>query len=175
MSDKLIPQWSYSSAPSKLSLLIVAPLNAGTSDSDPTANVYDDAVCMFIKGFFEQFAGQSKALAAFEDLAAGDIVNVFTSGGVAKMRKANATDATKPAHGFVKDAVAAGSPGRFFMAGQINDARAGLTPGATYWLDVAGGGVVNAAPSAAGNLEQEIGVALSATELTVAPKAGVQI
>src|SRR5678815_3348876 len=39
--------------------------------------------------------------ASFENLAAGDFVNLFLSGGVIKVQKADATTNAKPAHGFV--------------------------------------------------------------------------
>src|SRR5438552_291653 len=39
--------------------------------------------------------------AAFENLAAGDFVNLFLSGGVIQARKADASTNAKPAHGFV--------------------------------------------------------------------------
>jgi hypothetical protein len=44
---------------------------------------------------------------AFENLTAGNFVNLFLSGGVIQARKADATDATKPAHGFVLDTTTA--------------------------------------------------------------------
>lgn len=114
--------------------------------------------------------GITKLITASEGLAAGDMVNVWNDSGTAKIRKANATDATKPAHGFVLAAVTSGLSGIFIGAGSINNKRSALTPGTAYYLDTAGGGITAVAPSSSGNLIQELGVALSATELAFAPK-----
>lgn len=113
------------------------------------------------------------SLMASEDLAAGDLVSLHNSGGATKMRLADATDDTKPAHGFVKSAVLTGATGLFFGSGQMNDAVAGLTDGAVYYLDTAGGQVTAVAPSVSGNIVQEVGVALSPTSLAFFPKGSV--
>jgi hypothetical protein len=112
-------------------------------------------------------------LVASEDLAAGDIVNVHTVSGAAKVQKANATDATKPAQGFVKAAVSAGGEATVFFGGQVNDAVSGLNPGALCHLDTTAGGVTSVALTANGNLDQEVGIAISANELMFWPTRGV--
>lgn len=112
-------------------------------------------------------------IVASETLAAGDIVSLHTVAGVCNMRKANATDATKPAHGFVTSAVTSGSAGMFFGAAIIDDQRSGLTPGATYYLSTTGGAITTTPPSAAGNIVQEVGQAISATQLAFVTKTAV--
>ncbi len=119
--------------------------------------------------------GISGIVLASENLAAGAIVNLHTVAGVCKMQNANATDNTKPAHGFVKAAVISGHSGVFIGAGQIDSAVSGLTPGAVYYLDASAGGVTAVPPSSAGNLVQEVGQAMSAGALAFWPKAGVTL
>lgn len=112
------------------------------------------------------------AIQASENLAAGAIVNVWNSGG-ARIRNANATDGTKPAHGFVLAAVTSGNVGIFYGTGQIDNQRSGMTPGTTYFLDTTNGNINAVAPSASGNFVQALGVALSATQLAFAPQPGI--
>lgn len=47
---------------------------------------------------------------ASENLTAGDFVNIFYTGGAVNARKANATDSTLPANGYVVTSVSSGSP-----------------------------------------------------------------
>jgi hypothetical protein len=119
--------------------------------------------------------GLIAGLPATEDLAAGDLVNVFTSGGAAKMQKANATDASKPVQGFVLSIVLTGNSGVWYGGAQINNGLSGLTPGAVYYLDTTAGGVTDTPPSSSGNIVQEVGVALNATTLAFFPKGFVQL
>lgn len=115
-------------------------------------------------------SGAVSTLTASENLAAGAMVNIWNSSG-AKMRNANATDNTKPAHGFVLAAVTSGHVGIFYGPGQINNQLVGLTPGTAYFLDTTNGDINAVAPSSSGNLIQELGVALSATQLIFSPKS----
>lgn len=112
-------------------------------------------------------SGTAKATGA---LAAGDMVNLLTSGGVLSMEKSDATDTTKPADAFVKAAVLSGAIAPFFVSGQINDDVSGLTPGGSYYLAV-GGGLAPAPPVVSGQGIQFVGKALSATELLFQPGA----
>lgn len=115
----------------------------------------------------------AQVLGSFEatvNLAAGEYVNLFLSGGVLKARKADADDTTKPAHGFVRAAVIAPASGKVYGPGAINDQLAGLTIGETYWLDTtAGAGVVTTPPATTGNGNQSLGLAISATALLFQP------
>jgi hypothetical protein len=131
---------------------------------DAPADDFEDAVD----------AAGGRDLIASEDLASGDLVNLHTVTGAVRMRKADADDTSKPAHGFVRAAVATAATGKFYGPGRTNNALSGLTPGATYWLSTAAGGVAGAAPSGAGNSNQEVGQALSATELLFAPLKPVE-
>ncbi len=120
-------------------------------------------------------SGIVATLTASENIAAGALVNLHNVAGAAQMRNANATDNTKPAHGFVKVAVLAAAANKFYGAGQIDTALSGLTPGDVYYLDTASGGVTTVPPSSSGNLVQEVGQALSASQLAFWPKSGVTL
>ena len=104
----------------------------------------------------------TKTIAASESLAAGDWVNVWNSTG-AKVRKADATTAGKEAHGFVLAAVSSGANALVYFEG-TNTQVSGQTPGPVYLQTTAGTGGATI-PSASGNVVQNLGVALSATEV----------
>lgn len=100
---------------------------------------------------------------ASEGLAAGDWINVWDDAGIAKVRKADATTSGKEANGFVLSAVTIGSPATVYFEG-TNTQVSGQTPGPVYLQTTAGTGGATA-PSASGNLVQQVGVALSATSV----------
>jgi hypothetical protein len=110
----------------------------------------------------------SKILPASENLAAGDLVNVWNDSGTAKARKADATTAGKEANGFVLSAVTLGNNATVYFDG-TDTQLAGLTPGSVYYLATTAGGIATAPPSGYGNVLQRVGRALSATELTFEP------
>src|SRR3546814_9813597 len=85
----------------------------------------------------------TQTLTATENLAVNDLVNIYNSSG-AKVRKANATDGTKPAHGYVKEAVVSGNPAIVFFDGE-NAGLSGLTAG-TYFLSTTGGQMSTSPP-----------------------------
>jgi len=105
------------------------------------------------------------SLIASEALSAGDLINVFDNAGVANIRKADATDATKPPMGFVASAVALGATGTARIGNGVISGKTGLTIGARYYLSAAiPGGITTTAPSAVGNVVYAVGRAKSATE-----------
>ena len=97
-----------------------------------------------------------------EALAAGDLVNIWNSSG-AKARKADATVAGKEAMGFVLSSYASGAPATVYFEA-TNTAVTGLTPGPQF-LSTTAGQATATAPSAAGNVVQRVGFAISATAL----------
>lgn len=111
----------------------------------------------------------SAPIEAIEDILLGHVVNVHSAAG-AKMQKADASDATKPANGFVRADVDNGDEGDVYFSGQKISGLAGLTPGITYFLSTVGGELTDVRPAADGNLVQEVGLAVSATELIFIPK-----
>lgn len=113
-------------------------------------------------------------MTASEDLAAGNFVNIHASTG-AKIRKADADDDTRPVHGFVPVAILNTASGVVILPGRKLSGLSGLTAGAVHYLSTTGGAITDTPPSGAGNLVQEVGVAISATELLFNPKMGITL
>lgn len=106
-----------------------------------------------------------------EDLAAGDIVNIYDNTGTPNARKADASAASagKKGVGFVLSAVTAPAAATVYFEGQITGLT-GLTIGATYFLSGAtAGALTTTPPTTAGYALQKIGVAISATALSFEP------
>ena len=112
-------------------------------------------------------------IAASESLGAGDWVNIWNDTGTAKVRKADATTAGKEVHGFVLAAVTSGNPATVYFEG-TNTQVTGQTPGPVYLQTTAGAGGTTV-PSAAGNVVQQIGVAVSATAVNFERSAPVTL
>lgn len=112
---------------------------------------------------------------AFENLAAGQFVNLFSNSGALNARLANATTNGKPAHGFVIAAVTAPAVATVYLIGALNNTLTGLTIGADYFLDITAGAVSTTPPSASGNIVQYIGTAESATSLVFANQTYIQV
>ena len=115
------------------------------------------------------FGDDTKILRASEQLAAGDLVNIweatnptdsFPAG--ARVRKADATTVGKEAHGFVLTAVSAGGEGSVYFEG-ANTSSGSLTPGRLFLSTIAGQ-TTSTAPSGSGNVVQRVGFAVSSTE-----------
>lgn len=107
-------------------------------------------------------AADTASIVTSENLAAGDLVNIFNSTG-AKARKADASTAGKEAHGFVLAAVTAPAAATVYFEGSDTQVT-GLTPGVQF-LSTTPGLSTNTAPSASGNAVQRVGFATSATVL----------
>lgn len=101
---------------------------------------------------------------ASENLAAGDMVNLWDDSGTIKARKADATAAGKECDGFVSAAVTSGASATVTLDGTLAGL-SGLTVGAHYFLGTTAGAITATAPSTAGNVYQGLGKAKSATEL----------
>lgn len=114
-------------------------------------------------------------LVAYENLTAGDFVNVFNDGGTPKARKADATDGGKRAQGFVKASPSAGQTVDVYFDG-ANTSLSGLTPGSRYFLSAATPGAATLTPPAtANNLVQYLGTALASTTIAFRPTDGVVV
>lgn len=108
---------------------------------------------------------ESRSMVTSENLAAGDFVNCYLNGGVITARKADATASGKEAFGFVLTASTSPAANVVYFEG-INAQLSSLTIGAVYYIDkTTPGGVVSTAPASTGNIVQEIGLAISATEI----------
>lgn len=101
---------------------------------------------------------------ASEALSAGDLVNVWSNGGVFNVRKADASTTGKEAHGFVLASVLISAPATVYFEGP-NTQVTGLTPGRKFLSATVPGGTQSAAPTGAGQIAQPVGIATSATVL----------
>ena len=114
------------------------------------------------------------ARTASEALSARDMVNIWDNAGSPAVRKADATVVGKEANGFVLGAVAnAGSATIYFS--RLITGLAGLTIGARYYLSTSPGLITTTPPSAAGNVVQFVGRAISATELAFEPEDAITV
>lgn len=105
-----------------------------------------------------------KDVVTSENLSAGNLVNLYDNGGTLTARKADASNAYR-ANGFVLAATTSPAAARVYFEGSITGL-SGLTPGATYILDDTAGGIVTtSAGFGTGDIVQQVGFALSATEL----------
>lgn len=107
-------------------------------------------------------AADTALIASSENLAAGDLVNIWNSTG-AKARKADATTAGKEAHGYVISAVTSPANATVYFEG-TNAAVTSQTPGVVY-LSTTAGLSTSTAPSGSGNVVQRVGFATSTTSL----------
>ena len=103
------------------------------------------------------------AIIASENLAAGDLVNIWNNASIANVRKADATTAGKEAHGFVLSAVTSSASATVYFEGS-NTSVTGKTPGKQY-LAISAGNTTTTAPSGSGNVVQIVGFATSATSM----------
>jgi hypothetical protein len=147
-------------------------INTGASANDGTGDPLRTAWIKANGNFDELYAESEDALEASEDIAAADFVSIHASSG-AKIRKAGATDGARPVDGYCPAAIASAASGTVKMPGRVISGLSGLTPGATYYLSTTPGLITVTAPSGSGNLVQQVGKALSATELKFWPSEGV--
>lgn len=108
-----------------------------------------------------------RSMVASETIAAGDLVNVWADADTSKVRKADASDPGKRAHGFAPAGITSGASGVVTLREGELTGLSGLTIGAQYYLsDTTPGGISNIGPVTVSNIVQRVGVALSATELS---------
>jgi len=113
------------------------------------------------------------SLPAYEDLSAGDFVNIFDDGSGPKVRKADAST-DKPAHGYVLSNATAGNNVTVYFDGH-NTQLTGLTPGKYYFLSDTTPGDVSDAPPSTGYISQKVGVAISSTTIDVEISAPIEL
>lgn len=116
------------------------------------------------------------SLVSGESVSAGVFVNIYVDSGVVKIRPADSTDGTKPAHGYCTVAVSEGNPGSVLLShGVILTNTAGLlTPGANQYLG-ADGFTTETAPVTAGHLRQYLGIAITETTMVYLPEKGTVV
>lgn len=141
--------------------LAAVQTSAGAGDAGKIAAL--DAAGRFDSSMMPTGIGADTAsIATSENLASGDLVNVYNVAGTATARKADATT-DKRAHGFVLAASTSPAAAVVYFEG-TNTGVTGLTPGDLY-LSTTPGLATSTAPSAAGNIVQHIGIATSATSM----------
>jgi hypothetical protein len=114
---------------------------------------------------------ETKSIQASENIGAGNLVNIWNSGGQFRVRKADATASGKEANGFVLSSVTSGQIAQVYLEGTITGL-SGLTPG-RYYLSTTPGEITDTPPSNSGNVVQYVGNSVSATELTFEATDGV--
>jgi len=105
-------------------------------------------------------------LPASEAIIESGLVNLYNNAGALNARNANATDNTKPCYGYCSQAGGTAGAGAYTEVIVLTGLApaAGLTVGTRYFLSTVNGLLTAVAPVAAGNIEQVLGIALSATE-----------
>lgn len=114
------------------------------------------------------------SVVASETIAAGAYVNIWNSTGL-KVRNADATVAGKEAIGFCLVGGAAAATLTVYMASQQNSAVSTRTVGAKQFLGTTPGLGVETAPSASGNVVQQLGFATSATNVIFDPRLAITL
>ena len=114
---------------------------------------------------------ETKSIQASENLSAGNLVNIWNSGGQFRVRKADATSSGKEANGFVLSSVTSGQTAQVYLEGTVTGL-SGLLPG-RYYLSTTPGEITDTVPSNAGNVVQYVGNSVSGTELTFEATDGV--
>jgi hypothetical protein len=117
---------------------------------------------------------ETKSVVTSENLAAGNLVNIYNNAGTPTARKADATAEGKECHGFVLAGTTSPASAIVYLEGTVTGLSA-LTPGAREFLNTTAGGTVETAPSTSGNVVQCVGIALSATELSFEPQEPITI
>lgn len=108
-----------------------------------------------------------------ENLTAGDFVNIYSNGGTATARKADATTSGKECFGYVLESTTAPATAKVYTEG-ANTQVVGATPGLVF-LSTTAGGFTSTAPSSAGNSVQRLGVATSATTINFEPQQPITL
>lgn len=116
-----------------------------------------------------------KEFVASEAITTGKLLNLYSAGGVARVRLADAT-----AEGGEVDFVSmtSGSSSSVIgcaLPGQIIPGFSGLYEGSTYFLSTTPGEIVQSPPSSIGNVVQVVGKAVSSTELLFFPQAPITL
>ena len=143
-----------------------ATVSAGAADAGKIPALGSDG--KLDPSMYNPGADPSVPVLASEAIGAGKFYNLWSDAGTLKARLADNSNA-RPAHGFVKVAVASAGTGTGYPLDAVNSALTGLTVGATYYLGTAGGVISTPLDAAdagnAGYIDQKLGLATSATEL----------
>lgn len=151
-----------------------AQTSAGAADANKIIRL--DAAGKIDTTFLPTGVGpETRTTTASEALSAGNLVNLWNDAGTLKARKADATTTGKDANGFVLAGISSGATGTVYLEEGVISGLSGLTLGSIYYLHTTAGGLTTTVPSSSGNVVQEVGKALSATELLFRPRAPITI
>ena len=139
------------------------------ADSLTTSHTFTNAVT-------GSTSSNSVSATASEALAAGDVVSFHLDSSVLKVRKADASDDTRLADGYVRTAVSSGATATVYTEdGTVVTGLTGLTIGTEYFLSETAGAITATAPTTTGAIVQRVGKALSATTLLFRPQVIAEI
>jgi hypothetical protein len=144
----------------EVTIAISSSAGAGDADKIPALDVTGKLDMSFLPS---GIGADTQVITTSENLADGDLINIYNNGGVITARKADATTAGKYADGFVLAASTSGGNCIVYGIG-TNSHMSGLT-GGTQYLSTTAGGITATAPSASGNVVQQVGFATASTEL----------
>lgn len=109
------------------------------------------------------------SLPTSDNLTIGDVVRIFDNAGTSTAGLADATSYDNRAEGYVLANTTAPGVAVVYLDGIITDLT-GLTPGEPVYTSLTPGGITQTAiPEVSGNINQEIGIAISATEVSFRP------
>lgn len=115
--------------------------------------------------------GDTRTVTAGETLTAGNLIYMSST---PEAFKADANSEAKEAIGFVLSGITAAASGTAYFGSGIISGLSSLTPGARYYLSAATpGAITTTKPSGSGDIIQQIGFALSATELYFEPQPAI--
>ncbi|HCE46161.1 MAG TPA: hypothetical protein DET40_21665 [Lentisphaeria bacterium] len=119
-------------------------------------------------------SAEVKSLVASEALSARSLVNIWNDTGTEKARKADASNGRR-ANGFVLEAFDQGATATVYLEGTITGLTS-KTAGAPQYLSAdAAGTMVEATDATTGEISQEVGIAVSATEVSFEPQQPITI
>lgn len=112
---------------------------------------------------------------AGENISFGAAINIYNNSGVVGVRNANATNNTKPCHGYCSTSggIAAGVIGEVILGPGVNTV-SGVVIGQNYWLAPSNGLISATPPVASGNIEQYLGFGIAAGQLYFTPHYWIQ-
>lgn len=114
----------------------------------------------------------TKSLVTSENLSAGDLVNIYDNAAVATARKADASNG-RTCNGFVLAGTTSPAAALVYLEGTITGLSS-LTIGAPYFLSGSTPGAATATmPTTTSYLGQQVGTAISATELSFEPQEAI--
>ena len=118
-------------------------------------------------------AADVKILVCKEAVVAGNLINITNDGGTEKAQKADCSNGRR-ANGFVLVGANLGANATVYLSGNILTGLTGKTPAAVQYLSTTGA-LSETPPSTAGYISQEIGVAISSTEVDFTPQQPITL